>query len=602
MMHSSAAPALARPFRLALALPVLAACVLGARDAGPVPPRGATPAAGGGEEQETLLLQEPAVSAAHVVFGYASDLWVAPRAGGDARRLTSNPGRESSPHLSPDGTLVAFTGQYEGNPDVYVIAVEGGPPRRLTWHPGGDDVLGWLPDGSGVVFRTARESFARVAKAFVAPLDGTPPAALELPKVSRAAFDADASHIAYTPIGDAFATWKRYRGGRTTPVWIFDRASREVEVVPHENASDTFPCWLGGDVYFASDRDGVMNLYRYRPGGGDVEQITRYTDFHVRSMSAGGGAVAFEQAGRIHLYHPESGEVEDLRIRVRTDGLFSVPRWQEVKGHVRAATIAPNGKRAAFEARGEIITVPREHGDAHNLSSSPGVHDRNPAWSPDGEKICWFNDEGGEYRLVVRDRLGRDEPRYFALGGAAFYHDPRWSPDGKHVLFKDKANRLAYVTLETGAVTDVATVQGALGVLRPEAVWSPDSGWIAFVDRNPRTLYDSIVLHEVASGAKTVVTDDFAASMHPAFSGDGEHLFFFASVDLGPTVMGLNMGASAAREGGGNLYVAVLKADGENPLFPKDDDAIEAKKDDGKKDGDEDDDDEKEGEEEDEGE
>ena len=584
MKHPLRLRSLSRPLRFSLALAALAACMVAHETNVPsgtssTEARAAmsAPAAVAGE---TLLLQDPTVSAHHVVFRYAEDLWVADRTGGDARRLTSSPGSESNPQLSPDGKLVAFTGQYEGNPDVYVMSVEGGAPRRLTWHPGADVVLDWHPDGSGIVFSSAREATNRTAKAFFVPVGGGPATAFVLPKVARASLDEDASHFAYTPIGDAFGTWKRYRGGRITSVWIFDRASHEVEVVPHVNASDTFPRWLGGNVYFASDRDGVMNLYRYTPGGGNVEQLTRYGDFHVRSLDTGGGVAVFEQAGSLHLFDPMKNEVEDIHIRVQTDGLYSVPRWQDVSGHVRAASIAPNGKRAVFEARGEIITIPREHGDARNLSNSPGVHDRSPVWSPDGESIAWFSDEGGEYRLVVRDRRGRGEAKFFALGGAGFYYDPAWSPDGKHLLYSDKANQLAYLTVETGAVTNVASVQGSLGVLQPQAVWSPNSKWIAYVDRNTRTLYDHLVLFELASGTATPVTDDFAASSSPAFSRDGKYLYFFATVDRGPSFMGLNMATSAARDWSGNLYFAVLQADGENPLFPKSDDAVEAKKDD----------------------
>ena len=551
-------------------LPSVSACAgTAAAAAAPATPR----------VEETLLLQEPTLSAEHIVFRYADDLWIVGRAGGDARRLTSSPGREFAPQLSPDGTQVAFSGQYEGNTDVYVMSIDGGLPRRLTWHPGGDTVLDWTPDGQRVVFRSGRFASSRTAQAYSVGFDGGTPTAYELPKVGHAALDADASHFAYTPIGDAFGTWKRYRGGRLANVWIFDRATHEVEVVPTAGCNDSFPRWLGGDVYFGSDRDGVMNLFRFSPGSSDVEQLTRFTDYHVRSLDAGHGAVVFEQAGALHLFDAGAGQIERLAIRVRADGLAAIPRWQKVEGHVRGASIAPNGKRAVFEARGEIISVPKEHGDARNLTNSPDVHDRSPAWSPDGEEIAWLSDAGGEYHLVVQDRLGREEARTFELGGAGFYYSPQWSPDGEHILFVDKGNRLAYLTLEDGAVTQVASVQGSLGVVNPGAEWSPDSKWIAFENRNPRTLYDHVALYELATGEVTSVTDDFAVSSSPAFSGDGKYLFFSASVNRGPSLLGLNMTTSAARSWDRSLYVAVLQAEGENPLFPKSDDAVEEKDD-----------------------
>jgi tricorn protease len=560
-------------------MPALAACA-GTPETPVLPP----------EARETLLLQEPTLSAEHIVFRHAEDLWVVERSGGDARRLTSSLGRESAPQLSPDGNWVAFSGQYQGNTDVYVISIDGGAPKRLTWHPTSDYVLDWTPDGTSVVFRSSREASTRTSKAFQVSLDGGTPSAYSLPKVHHASLNADGSHFAYTPIADAFGTWKRYRGGRLATIWLFDRATDEVEVVPHTIANETFPGWLNGDVYFASDRDGVMNLFRFTPGNEDVEQLTEFSDFHIRSMDTGDGAVVFEQAGALHLYDPAKGASVRLRIRVRTDGLASAPRWQSVKGHVRSASLAPNGKRVAFEARGEIMTVPKEHGDARNLTNSPGVHDRSPVWSPDGEQIAWFSDAGGEYQLLVQDRLGREEAKSYELGGMGFYYSPQWSPDGKHLTFVDKGNRLAYLTLGTGMVTEIASIQGSLGVLYPGFTWSPDSQWIAFENRNQRTLYDHVALYELATGNISSVTDDFAASSSPAFSGDGKHLFFAATVNRGPSFMGLNMGTSASRNWDSSLYVAVLKKDGDNPLFPKSDDAVadeDDEEDDEKEEGDE---------------
>ncbi|MEM7306576.1 MAG: PDZ domain-containing protein [Planctomycetota bacterium] len=526
-------------------------------------------------QEETLLLQEPTVSAEHVVFHYAGDLWVTGRAGGDARRLTSSPGTELSPQLSPDGEWVAFTGEYEGNADVYVISIDGGVPQRLTWHPGRDSVVDWHPDGRRVLFASRRSSGPPVSKLFLAKLGGGMPTELDVPKVAHASFDDDASHLAYTPVRDAFRSWKRYRGGRTPSIWVYDVVSHEVEVVPHQNATDTFPCWAGGAVYFASDRDGVMNVYRYAPGGGEVEQLTRFTDFDVRNLNAGGGAVVFEQGGALHLLDPATGASERLSIRVRSDGLAALPRWQSARGHVRNASLAPNGKRAVFEARGEILTLPREHGDVRNLSDSPGAHDRDPSWSNDGDRIAWFSDASGEYRLIVQDHQGFEEPRSYDLNGGGFYRAPTWSPDDEHVLFVDKKNRISYLTLETGAVTEVAQLQGSLGEVRPLAVWSPDSKWIAYEHRNPETIYDRIALFEVASGSTTLLTDGFGFADDPAFSPDGKHLYFQASVEYGPNLFGLDMSTSASRRPEANLYVAVLQRDGENPLAPRSDEAFE---------------------------
>ncbi len=545
--------------------------------------------------QETLLLQQPTVSQDHVVFVYANDLWIVGREGGDARRLTSDSGTETSPRFSPDGQTIAYSGQYEGNTDVYTISIDGGVPKRLTWHPGGEGVQDWHPNGLSVLFGSGRQSLAPVGTSFLVSKDGGTPEGLPMPRVSRASYHSSGNTIAYTPYPDPFRTWKRYRGGLVSRIWIYDTKTHDVEVVPHVNASDTFPSWIGDDLYFASDRDQQMNIWKYRPGSGKPPtQITFFNDYDVQSMSSGAGALALSQAGAIHLYDPVLNRLTRLKIRVRSDGLHGRPRWQTVQGHVRGADISPNGKRAVFEARGEIITVPKENGDTRNLTRSSGAHDRDPAWSPDGKSVAWFSDASGEYQLMVSDRLGREEPKAYDLGGGGFYHDARWSPDGKHILFRDKTNRTAFVTLESGELTTVVRNSGSLGVVPTQAAWSPDSQWIAFELKNERTLYDRIALFSVKDGTSTVVTDAFGEAGNPAFSSKGEYLYFTASVDIGPKLFGLDMMSSASRNGRSSLYVAVLKSDAKNPLDPKSDEGYDESKDKEKKKKEDEDEDDKE--------
>jgi tricorn protease len=524
---------------------------------------------------ETLLLQQPTISKDHVVFVYARDLWAAPRAGGVARRLTSDDGAESSPKLSPDGKWVAFTGQYEGNSDVYVMPVAGGVPRRLTWHPGSDRVCDWHPDSMRVAFASGREASSPGDRLYLVGIDGGPEQAMPVPKVSHVSFAGSGSQIAYTAIQDAFRTWKRHRGGTMCPVWILDLVTLEIEEIPHERASDTFPCFVGDNVYFASDRDLHMNVWKYSRSTQQLAQVTRFTDFDVRNMDTDGATVVFEQAGRLHLLDSKSDAITTLHITVPNDGMSALPRWEDARGSVRNAAIAPNGKRAVFEARGEIVTLPKEHGDVRNLTQSPGAHERNPTWSPDGKTIAYFSDASGEYELMLRDHLGREAPRSVKIGGGAgFYRNPTWSPDGKKLAFLDKGGRLAYLTVDDLAIHEIARLSGSLGEVGSDYVWSPDSQWIAYTAPNPKTLYTRVMLWEEATRHSTPLTDAFADCASPAFSRDQKHLFFAASIESGKNQFGLNMNAGAYRTGESELYVAVLQADGKNPLFPKSDEGV----------------------------
>ena len=537
--------------------------------------------------EETLLLQYADISEKHVVFHHAHDLWVTDRSGGAARPLTTGVGREVSARISPDGRWVAYSAEYQGNADVYVVSIDGGMPVQLTWHPGNDYVRDWSPDGSHILFNSMRHGAPPSGRLYTVPVLGGHPKVLPIPRANHAAYSPDGKHIAYTPIFDAFSTWKRYRGGRIPPIWIYDVATHEVEEIPHVRASDTLPQYVGNDIYFLSDRTDQMNLFRYDTRTKTLKQITNFVknDFGIRWMAAGDGSVVYERGGALYVYQPGAGTngsaegtTTRLRIRVPADGLSRRARWQTVGSIVRNASIAPNGKRAVFEARGEIITVPREHGAPRNLSASPGAHDRSPVWSPDGKKVAWFSDASGEYELVVRDRKGREAPKTYKLDGAGFYMDPVWGPKSKRILYGDKANRLATIELASGKITEVTKTQGSLGMWRPFGVWSKDGNWIAIETLDPHTSYGGISLFDVETGKTTPITDGFSSADSPVFSKDGKHLFFRASVDAGPRKFGLDMGAMSAEPPKASLYVVVLKKDGKHPLGPRSDEGLDPKK------------------------
>ncbi len=373
------------------------------------------------ETQPPLLLREPTISRTQLVFNYGGDLWIAGRDGGTARHLTSGIGSETNPSFSPDGTLVAFNGEYDGNQDVYVVPATGGVPRRLTFHPAAEEVVGWTPDGKSILFESAANNFYQnAAQLYTVPASGGFPEALPLVIAFDGSLSPDGRKIAYVPHGLWQKAWKRYRGGQTTPIWIADLADSSVEKVPRENSNDRNPMWVGDSVFFLSDRGGAVSLYEYDTRTKTVREAVKSAGFDFKSASAGPGAIVIEQFGAIKLFDLATRTAKTLEISVSGDVPEVRPRFVSVKAQaIRGFGLSPTGARALFEARGEIFTVPTDKGDVRNLTRSPAVADRDPSWSPDGKSIAYFSDERGEYELVIRDQGGLGEVRRIGLGGAA---------------------------------------------------------------------------------------------------------------------------------------------------------------------------------------
>ena len=403
--------------------------------------------------QGTRLLHEPDISADQVVFVYASDLWTAPASGGVANRLTAHIGDESGPKFSPDGNWIAFTGEYDGNTDVFVIPATGGAPTRLTYHPGGDAVLGWNPDGSQVLFRSGRDAFSRFNQIYTVPTDGGYPDRLPIPEGSLASFAPSGRQIAYTPISNAFGVWKRYRGGRTTPIWLLDLESHDHVEIPHQNASDTWPQWVGNSVYFLSDRNEVMNLFAYDTSTREVREIANHGTKDIKYLSGGPDKLIYEAEGYLHVYDLAAGQPQRLSITVPSDLINIRPRYKAVASEIRSFGISPTGQRAVFEAHGEIFTAPAEEGEVRNLTNSPGAYERYPSWSPDGGSIAYVSDVDGEYALYIEDQLGAEAVRRIALPDPTFFYNPAWSPDATRIVLTDKSSNLYRVDVASGRVT-----------------------------------------------------------------------------------------------------------------------------------------------------
>jgi tricorn protease len=538
----------------------LAACFVTALHAQPDP-------------NDTRLLRQPAVSRDHIAFVYADDLFICDLNGQNVRRLTSDPGVESNPVFSPNGQTIAFSGQYDGNTDVFVMPAAGGTPSRLTWHPGPDTVRGFTPDGKAVLFSSPRHVFTgRYNQLFTVPLEGGHPTQLPIPNGVEACYSDDGKLLAYTPLSDVSTQWKHYRGGTHSRIWIYRFADQSVVQVPQPEGrcNDNDPHWLGGVLYFRSDRNGEYNLYSFDPATKEIQQRTQCTDFPVMALATGGNNLVFEQAGYLHRYLPDTKQSRRLRIGVATDHNELRPRFVKGAKFIRNGTISPSGARAAFEVRGEIVTVPAEKGDPHVLTATPGVHEREPAWSPDGKSIAYFSDKGGEYQFQVQPADGKTPAKAYPLtGGAGFYERMTWSPDSKKICYVDNAQTLFVLDLASGKVTRVAQdpVYGAIRTVHGS--WSPDSKWLAYALGN-RSAYRTVHVFSVDTGKSQAITDGLSDAFEPVFDASGKYLFFLASTDAGPTNQWFAQ-SNADMRSQYSLYLAVLRKGERSPLVRESD-------------------------------
>jgi tricorn protease len=516
---------------------------------------------------DTRLVSDPATSGSLVAFAYANDLWVAQADGSGVRRLTSHPGVESGPRFSPDGSLIAFTGRYEGNTDVYVVPAAGGVPTRLTYHPGADRALGFTPDGKAVLFSSGREVYtSRYTQLFTVPVGGGFPTKLPIPNASKAQISPDGKTIAYVPLSEAFNQWKRYRGGTAARILLFDTATYATEQVPQPagRSNDTDPMWVGDRLYFRSDRGGEFDVYGFDRATKAVTRLTAHADFPVLNASSGGGRIAYEQAGYVHLLDPATGVSTRLELGVASDLVERLPRWAKGAKWIRGGSLSPSGARVALEFRGEIVTLPREKGDDRNLTHSPGIHERSPAWSPDGKWIAWFSDEGGEYGLVIAPQDGKGSPRRIAVKGAGYYENPKWSPDSRKISFTDNSRTIYVLDVATGAQTKVASdpLYGPVEVLHH--AWSPDSRYLAYTTNTP-TYFNRLFLYSVADGRSWPVSDGLADATSPVFDKSGKYLYFLVSTDAGPVNDWFSQ-ANADMRRVEQVYLAVLAKGASSPL------------------------------------
>ena len=522
---------------------------------------------------KALLLRRPTVSRTQIAFSYGGDLWIVDRNGGEARRLTSDVGIETDPYFSPDGSLIAFTGEYDGNEDVFLIPAAGGVPKRLTSHPYPDQVVGWTRDGKRILFRSARNSYSGFNRIFSVGIAGGLPDELPLPMAEELSYSPDSSRAAYVPFTNFKENWaaqrglKHYRGGTASPIWIANLSDSTVEKVPRKDSNDSTPMWIGNHIYFLSDRNGPVNLYVYDTSSKQVSEALPSNGTDIKSASAGPDAIVYEQFGSLHLFDPATGKQHPVEIQVTGD--FPAVRRHFVKAaeQIETANISPTGARAVFEAHGEILTVPVEHGDIRNLTNTPGVADRDPAWSPDGKWIAYFSDESGEYALHLRSQDGLGDVRKIDLGTpSTFFYSPVWSPDSKKIAYSDKRLNLWYVNADGGApiLIDTNTYDGA----DFDPVWSPDSRWVAYTRQLNSGMHVAFVCG-LEDKTPHQVTDGMSDAAFVAFDKNGKYLYFMASTDDGPA-MASSMGAFKVPVTAAG-YVIVLRKDLKSPLAPQSD-------------------------------
>ena len=521
--------------------------------------------------EKPLLAQHPSLSRTQIVFAYAGDLWIAPRDGGPAIHLTTGVGIENDPCFSPDGTMVAFTGQYDGNVDVFVVPAAGGVPRRITSHPGPDEVVGWTPDGKRIVFRAARASASGIPTLFTVGAAGAFPEELPLPTGVSGSFSADGSRLAYVPTMKWQVAWKRYHGGQTTPIWIVSLADLKVEKVPRDNSNDSNPMWVGDKIYFLSDRKGPVSLWVYDLATKKVAEALPNTGFDFKSASAGPGGIVVEQFGQLHLFDLATGTAHPIDVSLAGDLPEVRPHYVKVGDRISTGGVSPNGARAVFEARGEILTVPAEKGDVRNLTRTPGVMERDPSWSPDGKSIAYFSEESGEYALHIRDQAGSGPVRKIGLGEPpSFFYHPVWSPDGKKIAYNDKRLNLWYIDLAKGVPVKVDMTYYFNPRVAFEFGWSPDSRWLTYSKQLKSHIF-AVFIYALETAKATQVTDGMSDARYPVFDKNGKYLYFAASTNVGLTPGWLNM-QSMDRMVTRSVYVAVLRKDLPSPLAPESDD------------------------------
>jgi tricorn protease len=550
-------------------------------------------------QNEVRLMRFPAIHGNQVVFTYAGDLYTVDKAGGLARKLTNDEsGYEMFARFSPDGKQIAFTGQYDGNTEVFVIPAEGGVPKRLTYTAtlGRDDisdrmgpnniVMTWK-DNENIVFRSRKQSFNDFkGQLFLANIKGGLPEELPLPCGGFCSYSPDKSKLAYNRVFREFRTWKYYKGGMADEIWIYDFKTKATEQVTNNIYQDMYPMWNGDNIYFLSERERPTNLYCYDLKTKETKKVTDFREFDIKFPSMGDNGIVFENGGFIYTFDFATQQTRKITIRISDDFITGRNQIKDASKFINTFSLSPDGKRIALDGRGDIWTVPAKSGITKNLTGTSGIHDRDVAWSPDGKVIAYISDMSGEDEIYIRNQDGTGEPVKLTKNADTYKYAVIWSPDSKKLLWADKMLRLQYVDVESKEVT---LVDQAKSWEFNEYSWSPDSKWIVYTFPDRRSSA-RVCLYELATKSKTAVTDSWYDAGRATFSSDGKYLFFTSNRDFNPTYSWTEWNHSYADMT--RIYFVTLAKSTPNPFAPendevaikKDEKSDREKKDEGKKD------------------
>ncbi len=534
------------------------------------------------QTEEARLLRFPAVHGNQVVFTYAGDLYTVPLDGGVARKLTSySNGYEVFARFSPDGKQIAFTGQYDGNTEVFLIPSEGGIPKRLTYtatlhrddisdRMGPNNIVMTWADNNHIVYRSRKQSFNSFkGQLFKVSTEGGLSEELPLPSGGFCSYSPDGKKLAYNRVFREFRTWKYYKGGMADDIWIYDFATKKVENITNTINQEIFPMWHGNKVYFLSDRDRTMNLFVYDTLTKQTKKITDYTNYDIKFPSLGDNSIIYENGGFLYNYDLATGEIKKIPVYIENDLITGRNELKDASKLIRSWAISPDGKRVVFGARGDVYTVPAKHGITRNLTQSSGAHDRNVEWSPDGKYISYISDRTGEDEIYIQNQNGLEEAIQITSNSDTYKYNPIWSPDSKKLLWSDKMGRLSYADIDAKKVVEV--VQDSKDWEIRDYTWSPDSRWVAYTLPHNRAM-SQIMVYSLDSKETKPVTSSWYNASNPEFDPEGKYLYFTSSRDFHPIYSWTEW--NHAYRDMEQVYMVTLRRDIPSPFAPENDEVL----------------------------